>query len=149
MFKTKATIAVLEVVRAFVILFAVLCAVCSFLFLCKTPSMIDQGKSILYLNGIYYQMLFYSLLPSFLYIALGYMVKWKMKDKFRIIQKSVFTNRVVIAILFLMHYAQIIFTFIGVCIAHTHYIWLISIPVLLFILLIDIIGLVYLGLLED
>ena len=44
---------------------------------------------------------------------------------------------------------MILFTFIGVCIAHTHYIWLISIPILLFVYMLDIVVIACLGLLED
>lgn len=148
--KTKLIIGGLEVVRFFSNIFAGLGALCSFILLTKTDFIVnEQGKSALMVNELFYRILFISLLPAMIYTLLGYIIKWTMKNEFKIIQRSVFNNRPTIAFLLIAHYATILFTFIGVCIAHTHYIWLISIPVLLFIYMLDFVVLVSLGLLED
>ena len=151
MFKTKLIISILEVIKWFSNIFAGLGVLGSFTLLIKTDSLLnEQGRQAIYLNELFYRILFISLLPSFVYVLLDYIVKWTMKDNFNIIQKSVFkdipTQSYFLAI---THYIIIIFTFIGVCIAHTHYIWLISIPVLLFIFMIDFVVLMLLCALED
>ena len=150
MFKTKLIIGGLKVVRFFSNIFAGLGALCSFSLLIKTDFLVnEQGKSALMINGLFYKILFISLLPTIIYVLLGYIIKWTMKNTFKIIQKSVFNNKPTIGFLLIAHYVTILFTFIGVCIAHTHYIWLISIPVLLFVYMLDFVVLVCLDLLED
>lgn len=150
MVKTKLIIGGLEVVRFFSNIFAGLGALCSFSLLIKTDFIVnEQGKSALIVNGLFYKILFFSLLPTIVYVLLGYVIKWLMKNEFKIIQKSVFNNRPTVSFLLISHYTIIIFTFIGVCIAHTNYIWLISIPALLFIYLLDIVTMVSLSLLKD
>lgn len=150
MFKTKLIISILEVIKWFSNIFAGLGVLGSFTLLIKTDSLLnEQGRQALYLNELFYKILFFSLLPSIIYVLLGYIIKWTMKNTFKIIQKSVFNNKPTIGFLLIAHYAMILFTFIGVCIAHTHYIWLISIPVLLFVYMLDFVVLVCLGLLED
>ena len=150
MFKTKLIISILEVIKWFSNIFAGLGVLGSFTLLIKTDSLLnEQGRQALYLNELFYRILFISLLPSFVYVLLDYIVKWTMKDNFKIIQKSVFNNKPTIGFLLIAHYVMILFTFIGVCIAHTHYIWLISIPILLFAYMLDIVVIVCLGLLED
>lgn len=150
MFKTKLIIIILEVIKWFSNIFAGLGVLGSFILLIKTDSLLnEQGRQAIYLNELFYRILFISLLPSFVYVLLDYIVKWTMKDNFKIIQKSVFKDIPTISFLAITHYIIIIFTFIGVCIAHTHYIWLISIPVLLFIFMIDFVVLMLLCALED
>ena len=150
MVKTKLIIGGLEVLRFFSNIYAGLGALCSFTLLLKTNfSINEQGKNALMINGLFYKILFFSLLPTIVYALLGYIIKWLMKNEFKMIQKSVFNNKPTIGFLLIAHYITILFTFIGVCIAHTHYIWLISIPVLLFVYMLDFVVLVCLGLLED
>ena len=150
MFKTKLIISILEVIKWFSNIFAGLGVLGSFTLLIKTDSLLnEQGRQALYLNELFYKILFFSLLPSIIYVLLGYIIKWTMKNTFKIIQKSVFNNKPTIGFLLIAHYITILFIFIGVCIAHTHYIWLISIPVLLFVYMLDFVVLVCLGLLED
>ena len=150
MFKTKLIISILEVIKWFSNIFAGLGVLGSFTLLIKTDSLLnEQGRQAIYLNELFYRILFISLLPAFIYVLLGYIIKWTMKNTFKIIQKSVFNNKPTIGFLLIAHYVMILFTFIGVCIAHTHYIWLISIPILLFVYMLDIVVIACLGLLED
>ena len=151
MFKTKLIISILEVIKWFSNIFAGLGVLGSFTLLIKTDSLLnEQGRQAIYLNELFYRILFISLLPAFIYVLLGYIIKWTMKNTFKIIQKSVFNNKPTQSyFLAITHYIIIIFTFIGVCIAHTHYIWLISIPILLFVYMLDIVVIACLGLLED
>lgn len=150
MFKTKLAIGVLEVLRWFSNLFAGLGMLSSFILLVKTDSLLNEkGLQAIYLNELFYRILFFSMLPMLVYLLCGYIAKWTMKDSFPIIQRSALRNRPTIAFLLIAHYATILFTFIGVCIAHTHYIWLISIPVLLLVYCFDFIALVSLAMLEE
>lgn len=151
MIKTKLIISILEVIKWFSNIFAGLGVLGSFTLLIKTDSLLnEQGRQAIYLNELFYRILFISLLPAFIYVLLGYIIKWTMKNTFKIIQKSVFNNKPTQSyFLAITHYIIIIFTFIGVCIAHTHYIWLISIPILLFVYMLDIVVIACLGLLED
>lgn len=151
MFKTKLIISILEVIKWFSNIFAGLGVLGSFTLLIKTDSLLNEhGRQAIYLNELFYRILFISLLPAFIYVLLGYIIKWTMKNTFKIIQKSVFNNKPTQSyFLAITHYIIIIFTFIGVCIAHTHYIWLISIPILLFVYMLDIVVIACLGLLED
>lgn len=150
MFKTKLVIRVLKVMKWISNIFALLGVLGSFILLVKTNFLLnEQGRQALYINKLFYIILIFSLLPASIYILSGYITRWTMKNNFKIIQKIIFNNISTIAFLLITHYVTIIFTFIGVCIAHTHYIWLISIPVLLFIYVSDLLAISCLKILKN